>query len=43
MGVVERGQRNVGAVNLHEIACALGMSPSEPFAEVKTTEPRVDS
>jgi transcriptional regulator with XRE-family HTH domain len=40
MGGVERGQRNVGAANLHKIACTLGMSLSELFAEVESTEPR---
>ncbi len=30
---IERGQRNVGAVNLQRIAEALGMSLSEFFAE----------
>ena len=30
-----RGQRNVGVVNLHRIAEALGMSLSELFAEVE--------
>jgi transcriptional regulator with XRE-family HTH domain len=32
MGGVERGQRNVGAINLYKIAAALGMSLSELFA-----------
>ena len=36
MGGVEQGQRNVGAVNLHKIAEALGMSLSELFAEVES-------
>ena len=35
MDLVERVQRNVGAVNLHEIAEALSMSLSELFAEVE--------
>lgn len=35
MGGVERGQRNVGVVNLHRIADALNMSLSELFAEVE--------
>lgn len=37
-GGVERGERNVGAVNLHRIAGALGMSLSEFFAEVEGEE-----
>jgi len=36
MGGVERGQRNVGAVNLHKMACALGISLSELFAKVES-------
>jgi transcriptional regulator with XRE-family HTH domain len=43
MGGVERGQRNVGAVNLYKIAGALGMSLAELFAEVESTEPRDDT
>lgn len=35
MGGVERGQRNVGVVNLYRIAQALDMSLSELFAEVE--------
>jgi hypothetical protein len=35
MGTVERGKRNVGVVNLYRIALALGMSPSELFAEAE--------
>jgi hypothetical protein len=35
MGGVERSQRNVGAVSLQKLACALGMSLFELFAEVK--------
>ena len=34
-GGIERGERNVGAVNLHRIAGALGMSLSEFFSEVE--------
>lgn len=37
MGGVERGQRNVGAINLYKIAAALGMSLSKLFAEVEGT------
>ena len=37
MGGVERGQRNLGAVNLYKIAGALGISLSELFAEVEST------
>lgn len=37
-GGVERGERNVGAVNLHRIAETLGMSLSEFFAEVEGNE-----
>ena len=40
MGGVERGQRNVGVVNLKRIAEALGMSLSELFAEVEGKEGR---
>ncbi len=40
MGGVERGQRNVGVVNLQRIAEALGMSLSELFAEVEGTTER---
>ena len=42
MGGAERGQRIVGAINLHKIAEALDMSLSELFAEVESTEPRDD-
>ena len=42
MGGVERGQRNVGVVNLHRIAEALGMSLSELFAEVESGKGRTD-
>jgi hypothetical protein len=42
MGGVERGQRNVGVVNLHRIAQALGMSLSELFAEVEGSTARSD-
>jgi hypothetical protein len=35
MGGVERGQRNVGVINLYRIARALDMSLSELFAEVE--------
>ena len=42
MGGVERGQRNVGIVNLYRIAEALGMSLSELFAEVERKEARGD-
>jgi hypothetical protein len=38
MGGVERGQRNVGVVNLYRIARALDMSLSELFAEVDSQE-----
>jgi transcriptional regulator with XRE-family HTH domain len=38
MGGVERGQRNVGVVNLYRIAQALDMSLSELFAEVESEE-----
>ena len=37
-GGIERGERNVGAVNLHRIAGALEMSLSEFFAEVERAE-----
>ncbi len=40
MGGVERGQRNVGVVNLYRIARALDMSLSELFAEVEAREGR---
>lgn len=40
IGGVERGQRNVGVVNLYRIARALDMSLSELFAEVKSKEGR---
>jgi transcriptional regulator with XRE-family HTH domain len=40
MGGVERGQRNVGVVNLYRIARALDMSLSELFAEVENAEER---
>ena len=36
LGGVERGQRNVGVVNLHKMAEALGMSLSELFAEIES-------
>jgi transcriptional regulator with XRE-family HTH domain len=39
-GGVERGQRNIGAVNLYRIAGALGMSLSEFFAEVEKPDKR---
>ena len=42
MGRVERGQRNVGAVNLRRIADALDMSLSELFAEVESAGPSDD-
>lgn len=35
-GGIERGQRNVGAVNLYRIAGTLGMGLSEFFAEVES-------
>lgn len=35
MGGVERGQRNVGVVNIAQIAETLGMSLTEFFAEVE--------
>lgn len=35
MGGVERGQRNVGVVNLYRIAETLDMSLSELFAEME--------
>jgi transcriptional regulator with XRE-family HTH domain len=38
MGGVERGQRNVGVVNLHRIAEALDLSLSEFFAEMENAE-----
>ena len=37
---MERGQRDVGIVNLHRIAEALGMSLSELFAEVESGKGR---
>ncbi len=40
MGGVERGQRNVGVVNLYRIAGALGMSLSDFFAEVEGEKAR---
>lgn len=40
MGGVERGQRNVGVVNLYRIAEALDMSLSELFAEVEGAKDR---
>ena len=40
IGGVERGQRNVGAVNLYRIARALNMSLSELFAEVEARKGR---
>jgi hypothetical protein len=40
MGGVERGQRNVGVVNLYRIARALDMSLSELLAEVEDKERR---
>ena len=43
MGGVERGERNVGAVNLHKIACALGMSPPELLAEMESAGEREDA
>jgi hypothetical protein len=42
MGGVERIQRNVGAVTLQKLACALGMGLSELFAEVDCSEERDD-
>jgi transcriptional regulator with XRE-family HTH domain len=42
MGGVERGQRNVGVVNLSRMAVALGISLSELFAEVESIEPKDD-
>lgn len=38
MGGIERGQRNVGVVNLYRIAEALNMSLTELFAEVEGSE-----
>lgn len=38
MGGVERGQRNVGAVNPYRIAEALGLSLSEFFAELERSD-----
>jgi hypothetical protein len=40
MGGVERGQRNVGVVNLRRIADALDMSLSELFAEIESEKER---
>jgi transcriptional regulator with XRE-family HTH domain len=40
MGGVERGQRNVGVVNLYRIAQALDMGLSELLAEVESKEGR---
>ncbi len=40
MGGVERGQRNVGVVNLYRIARALDISLSELFAEVEAGKGR---
>jgi hypothetical protein len=40
MGGVERGQRNVGVVNLYRLARALDMSLSELFAEVEDRKGR---
>ncbi len=40
MGGVERGQRNVGVVNLYRIARALDMSLSELFAGVEAGKAR---
>lgn len=37
MGGVERGERNVGVVNLWQIAATLDMSLSEFFAELERT------
>ena len=42
MGGVERGQRNVGVVNLYRIARALDMSLAELFAEVEGSKGRGD-
>ncbi len=39
-GGVERGQRNVGVVNLHRMAEVLGMSLSELFAVVEGAKQR---
>jgi hypothetical protein len=39
-GGVERGQRNVGVVNLYRIARALDMSLSDLFAEVEAGKGR---
>lgn len=43
MGGVERGQRNVGVVNLHQIAEALDLSLSEFFAEMEDAKGRGDN
>jgi transcriptional regulator with XRE-family HTH domain len=40
MGGVERGQRNVGVVNLKRIAETLGMSLSQLFAVVEGAKQR---
>jgi len=40
MGGVERGQRNVGVVNLYRIAEALNMSLSDLFDEVESSQGR---
>jgi hypothetical protein len=40
MGGVERGQRNVGVVNLYRIARAVDMSLSELSTEVEGPEKR---
>jgi len=42
MGGVERGQRNVGVVNLYRIADALNLSLSEFFAEMEGAGDRGD-
>lgn len=39
MGGVERGQRNVGVVNIAQIAATLNLSLTEFFAEVEGTNP----
>ncbi|MER5771605.1 helix-turn-helix domain-containing protein [Streptomyces sp. NPDC001985] len=33
VGSVERGERNIGLVNIHRLARALGVAPSELLAE----------
>ena len=43
MGGVERGQCNVGVVNLYRIAQALDMSLSELFAEMEGSKRREGS